>query len=243
MVNERRSRDARGEHLERLLLPRTHVIQMQLAKYIESTNVEPNATREDIERLCDEAVKYGFYAVCVLPTWVPLAVKRLKGTGVKVVTGPIAFFGGTPEMKAFGARHVVEMGADAVDMLINLGALKSGDLDLAKRDMAAVVEAAKGVNPSVEVKVIIECCYLSDEEKVTAARLAEETGIDLVKTSTGRGPWGAKVEDVRLLRSVLSPRVKVKAAGGIRTREQALAMIEAGAERIGTSTAVEIVKS
>ena len=215
---------------------------MNIAKLIDHTNIRPDATRKDIERLCDEAVKYGFYAVAVKPIWVPLAVDRLKGTGVKVVSGPGASWMGTPEEKVFGARQLVEMGADEVDMTINIGALKSGELELVKRDIAGVVRASKEANPERIVKVILECCYLSDGEKVTAAKLAEEAGADFVKTSTGVGPSGATVEDVRLLRSVLSPKVKVKAAGGIKSREQALAMVEAGAERVGTSHGVEIVK-
>ena len=215
---------------------------MQLVKYIEQTNIKPNATREDIFNICEEAIRYRFFAVAVMPTWVSFVTDRLEGTDVRVAVGiGVPYGADTPETKVFAARQAMEFGADAVDMVMNIGAFKSGDLGIVKTDIISVVEAVKDMKPLAEVKVIIECCYLDREEKILAAKLVEECGADIVKTSTGMGPSGATIDDVRLLRNAVSPSVKVKAAGGIRTRQQALAMIKAGAERIGTSCGVKIV--
>ncbi len=213
---------------------------MNIARYIDHTNLKAYASREDIIKLCEEAKKYGFYAVCVNPYRVKVAKEALKGTGIKVAS-VIGFpLGATPtEVKVFEAEKAIEAGADELDMVMNIGALKDGDLEYVKKDIASVVETAH--NRGVLVKVIIETCYLTEEEKVTACKLAMDAGADFVKTSTGFGTGGATVEDVRLMKSVVGDRLGVKAAGGIRTYEQAVAMIDAGASRIGTSSGVKIV--
>ncbi len=216
---------------------------IDVARYIDHTNLKPYAMREDIIRLCDEAVQYGFYAVCVNPYRVKLAKDYLRerGAGVKVAS-VIGFpLGATPtEVKVFEARKALEDGADELDMVINIGALKDGDHEYVKREIAEVVKVAHERN--AKVKVIIETCYLTEEEKVKVCELAKEAGADFVKTSTGFGSGGATVEDVRLMRKTVGPGMGVKAAGGIRTYEQAVAMIEAGATRIGASRGVEIVQ-
>ncbi|NJE05463.1 deoxyribose-phosphate aldolase [Thermococcus sp. M36] len=214
---------------------------VDVAKYIDHTNLKPYATREDIIRLCEEAKKYGFYAVCVNPYRVRLAKEVLGDSGVKVAT-VIGFpLGATPtEVKVFEAKKALEDGADELDMVINIGALKDGDYEYVKNDIAEVVKVAH--ERGAKVKVIIETCYLTEEEKVKACELAKEAGADFVKTSTGFGTGGATVEDVKLMRRTVGPEMGVKASGGVRTYEQALAMIEAGATRIGTSSGVKIVE-
>lgn len=209
-----------------------------LARLIDHTLLKPEATEEQIRRLCAEARHYGFAAVCVNPWWVPLCVQELKGTGVKVAT-VIGFPLGatTTEAKAFEARQAVEAGADELDMVMNVGALKSGHLDRVQEDIAAVVRAAAGR----VVKVILETGLLTDEEKVTACRLAVAAGAHFVKTSTGFGPGGATVADVSLMRRTVGDQVGVKASGGIRDHATAVAMVEAGATRIGASSSVAIV--
>ena len=212
-----------------------------ISRYIDHTNLRAYATEDDIIRLCDEAKEYGFYAVCVNPYRVRLAKERLKGTDVKVAS-VIGFpLGATPtEVKVFEAKKALEDGADELDMVINIGALKDGDYEYVRKDIEEVVKVAR--EKGAIVKVIIETCYLTDEEKVKACELAKEAGAHFVKTSTGFGTGGATVEDVRLMRKVVGPEMGVKAAGGIRTYEQAVAMIEAGATRIGTSSGVKIVE-
>ncbi len=216
---------------------------MDIAKYIDHTNLKPYASAEDIKKLCDEAIEYGFYAVCVNPYRVKLAREYLagKGAGVKVAS-VIGFpLGATPtEIKVAEAKKALEDGADELDMVINIGALKDKDYDYVRNDIAGVVKVAH--EKGAKVKVIIETCYLTDEEKVKACELAKEAGADFVKTSTGFGTGGATVEDVKLMRKVVGPEIGVKAAGGIHTYEQALAMIEAGATRIGASHGVQIVE-
>ncbi len=214
---------------------------MDVAGYIDHTNLRAYASRDDIIRLCREAKEYGFFAVCVNPYRVRIAKEALKGTGVKVA-GVVGFpLGATPtDVKVFEAKRVIEDGADEIDMVMNVGALKDGDTDYVRRDIGAVVDLAH--KNGVIVKVIIETCYLTGEEKVLACRLAKEAGADFVKTSTGFGSEGATVEDVRLMRSVVGKEMGVKAAGGIRTYKQAVAMIRAGANRIGTSSGVKIVR-
>ncbi|WP_456394366.1 deoxyribose-phosphate aldolase [Thermococcus sp.] len=216
-------------------------MKRNIAGYIDHTNLKAYATGEDIIKLCREAMEYGFYAVCVNPYRVKLAKETLKGSGVKVAT-VIGFpLGATPtEVKVFEARKALEDGADELDMVINIGALKDKDYDYVRNDIAEVVKVAHEKN--AKVKVIIETCYLTEEEKVKACELAKEAGADFVKTSTGFGTGGATVEDVRLMRKVVGEEMGVKAAGGIRTYEQALAMIEAGATRLGTSSGVKIVE-
>jgi deoxyribose-phosphate aldolase len=217
---------------------------MKLAKLIESTNVNPTANRQAIIQLCNEAIEHDFYAVAVLPYWIPIAVDVLNSTSVRIATGISFPFGGdTTKTKVFSAKQAIQYGANAVDMVINIGALKSGYKELVKQDIVEVVQAVNEIAPGTEVKVIIECCYLNDHEKKTACAIVASSGADFVKTSTGFGPSGATVADVRFLRSILPPSIKIKAAGMIRNKDQALSLIEAGATRIGTSAAVKIVTS
>jgi deoxyribose-phosphate aldolase len=211
----------------------------ELAKMIDYTLLNPSATRDEVERLCNEARSHEIYAVCVNSTWVSLAVNMLRGTDVKVCS-TVGFPLGTslPTVKAFEAQTVASLGAAEVDMVMNIGALKSQDVAAVREDIGQVVQACK----EAPVKVIIETSYLSDEEKVQACKLAQEAGATFVKTSTGFGSGGATVADVRLMRRTVGERFGVKAAGGIRTYKDCVAMIEAGANRIGTSSAVQILK-
>ena len=210
---------------------------MNLAAYIDHTNLNPAATAEDIKKLCAEAREYGFASVCVNSSRVPLAAALLKCSGVSVccVVGfPLGAM--SSEAKAFEARRAVACGAAEIDMVVNIGLLKDGDVKAAEEDIRAVVEAV----PEAAVKVIIETCLLTDEEKIAACRAAEAAGAKFVKTSTGFSTGGATVEDVRLMRKSVSAAVKVKASGGIRDAETARRMIEAGAERLGTSKSIAI---
>lgn len=214
----------------------------QLAKIIDSTLVKATATKSDVEKLCEEAIKYGFGCVVVNPAYVKLASYLLRNSKVKVCSTVGFPFGvALPEIKALEAVKAVEDGASELDMVINLGALKSGDHELVKRDIKAVVDV-KRLSEDVIVKVIIETTQLTTEEKITACKLAKEAGADFVKTSTGLFGKGATVEDVKLMRQVVGNDMGVKAAGGIRTYADAVAMIEAGANRIGTSTAAAIIE-
>jgi len=214
----------------------------ELAKMIDHTLIRPAATKDEVIRLCWEAEKHGFGCVVVNPTYVSLARHVLEATDVKVcstVGFPIG--AGLPEVKAFEAEKVVELGAEEIDMVMNTSALKSKDYGAVKEDIQAVLRVKKS-NPNVIVKVIIETGLLTDEEKTKACRLAREAGADFVKTSTGLLGGEATVKDVRLMRKAVGRDMGVKAAGGIRTLKQALAMIRAGANRIGTSTAVNIIE-
>ena len=212
---------------------------MKLNKYIDHTLLKADASQEQIETLIEEAKKYDFASVCVNPTWVSFAAQALKATDVKVCT-VIGFPLGanTPELKAFETSDAIQNGADEVDMVINIGALKSRNFDLVERDIRAVVEAAKGTL----VKVIIETCLLTDDEKVKACQIAQKAGADFVKTSTGFSTGGATVEDVALMRKTVGPDMGVKASGGARSYEDALAFIKAGATRIGASSGVAIME-
>jgi deoxyribose-phosphate aldolase len=212
---------------------------MEIAKYIDHTLLKPEATKEQVEKLCNEAKQYNFASVCVNPTWVKLASDILKGTDVKVCT-VIGFPLGanTPETKAFEAVNAVTNGAEEIDMVMNIGALKSGDTELVQKDIEAVVNAVKD---KALVKVIIETSLLTEDEKVTACQLSVQAGAHYVKTSTGFSTGGATVEDVALMRKTVGPNVGVKASGGVRTAEDAKAMIEAGASRIGASSGTAIV--
>ena len=206
---------------------------------IDHTMLNPSATRDQLEGLCDEAKSYGVYAVCVNSTWVPLAINTLQGTDVKVCSTAGCPLGTSlTTVKAFEAQTVVGLGAAEVDMVMNVGALKSRDIATVLEDIEQVVKACK----PAPVKVIIEAGYLSDEEKVQACKLAQEAGAAFVKTSTGFGSSGATVADIILMRKTVGERFGVKAAGGIRTYKDCVAMIEAGANRIGTSSAVQILK-
>jgi len=211
----------------------------EVLRRIDHTQLKPTASESDIVKLCNEARRYGFCAVCVNPYYVPLAARLLNGTDIKI-SSAIGFpLGATfMEIKAAEAEKSIRLGASEIDMVMNISAFKSGDLEYVRRDIREVRERTG----DAVLKVIIECCYLTDDEKILAAKICEEEGADYVKTSTGFGPGGAKLEDVRLLRRTLSPRVKIKAAGGIRTFEQAVKFIEAGADRIGTSSGVKIAE-
>ncbi|RSJ94590.1 deoxyribose-phosphate aldolase [Streptococcus cristatus] len=212
---------------------------MKLNKYIDHTLLKPDASQEQIETLIEEAKKYDFASVCVNPTWVSLAAQALKATDVKVCT-VIGFPLGanTPELKAFETSDAIQNGANEIDMVINIGALKSRNFDLVERDIRAVVEAAKGTL----VKVIIETCLLTDDEKVKACQIAQKAGADFVKTSTGFSTGGATFADVALMRKTVGPDMGVKASGGARSYEDALAFIKAGATRIGASSGVAIME-
>lgn len=210
-----------------------------LAKYIDHTALKPETTEADILKLTDEAKKFGFASVCVNPCWVALAADQLKESDVEVCT-VIGFPLGasTPEVKAFETKDAIDKGADEVDMVINIGALKSGQEELVEADIRAVVEAAA---KRALVKVIIEACLLTEDEKVRACRLAVRAGADFVKTSTGFSTGGATPEDVALMRKTVGKNIGVKAAGGIHSKAEAEAMIAAGATRIGASSGVKII--
>lgn len=212
-----------------------------LAGLIDHTLLKPEATDEQIRKLCAEAAEFAFATVCIQPTWVRLASEILGGTGVGV--GTVAGFplgANTPDVKAFETRRAIFDGAREVDMVINLGALKSRDYRTVEEDILGVVRSAHDCGASV--KVIIEAALLDDEEKVKACTLAAAAGADYVKTSTGFGPGGATVEDVALMRRVVGQGVGVKAAGGVRDRETARRMVAAGATRIGASAGVRILQ-
>ena len=211
---------------------------MSLSKMIDHTLLKANATRAQIEKLCDEAVENDFASVCVNTCWVPMAASRLAGSPVNVCT-VVGFPLGAmaPASKAAEAARAVADGADEVDMVINVGWLIAGEDDAVRADIAGVVEAAQGRC----VKVILECCLLTDEQIVRACELSVEAGAAFVKTSTGFSSGGATVKDVALMRKTVGDRCKVKASGGIHTAEEAQAMVDAGADRIGTSSGIAIV--
>ena len=209
-----------------------------IASMIDHTLLKPEATPAQVEKLCAEAVEYHFASVCVNPVYIPLAARLLDGTGVKVccVVGvPLGAI--APEQKAAEAASCAAMGAEELDMVIHVGAAKAGDWALVQRDIAGVVKAAAGRT----VKVIIETCLLTDEEKVKACEAAKAAGADFVKTSTGFSTGGATTHDIALMRKTVGPEMGVKASGGIRDYATAMAMIEAGANRIGASAGIEIV--
>ncbi len=216
-------------------------VPMDLAKYIDHTLLKPAATADDIDRLCDEAKQYGFIAVCVNPVWVKRAAANLRGTGVRVAS-VVGFPLGasTPEIKAMEARRALREGAREIDMVLNVGALKSGDHELVKRDVQGVSEACREVGALN--KVILETVLLTDEEKVIASRLSQLAKAHYVKTSTGFGGGGATVFDVALMRETVGPTMGVKASGGVSSAEEAEEMIAAGATRIGASAGVKMVQ-
>ena len=209
-----------------------------IAAMIDHTLLKPEATPAQIEKLCAEAAEYHFASVCVNPVYIPLAARLLKGTGVKVccVVGfPLGAI--APEQKAAEAASCAAMGAEELDMVIHVGAAKAGDWALVQRDIEGVVKAAAGHT----VKVIIETCLLTDEEKVKACEAARAAGAHFVKTSTGFSTGGATTHDIALMRKTVGPEMGVKASGGIRDYATAMAMIEAGANRIGASAGIAIV--
>jgi len=210
----------------------------EYASMIDHTLLKADATRNQIEKLCSEASEFEFASVCVNPTWVKYSAELLKDSKVKVCT-VIGFPLGasTSEVKAFETKNAIENGAEEIDMVINIGALKNQEFDLVRDDIKQVVDAANGTL----VKVIIETCLLSDEEKVKACELSVEAGADFVKTSTGFSTGGATAQDVALMRKTVGPTVGVKASGGVRNLQDMQKMIEAGATRIGASSGVAII--
>jgi deoxyribose-phosphate aldolase len=214
----------------------------QIARLIDHTLLKPDATPAQIAAICDEARQFHFASVCVNPVHVRFCAEQLKDALDVAVCTVIGFpLGATlPEVKAFEAEKAIADGATEVDMVQNIGALKAGDLDRLRSDMAAVVEVAH--KHDAICKVILETALLTDDEKATACKIAKEVGADFVKTSTGFGPGGATVADIALMRRVVGPAIGVKASGGVRTYADALAMIEAGATRIGASAGVRIVQ-
>jgi len=223
-----------GYELDRLPTSRE-----DLAKRIDHTLLKAFATRVDITELCDEAVAHGFGVVCVNPAWVSFCAKRLEGASVGVnATVGFPLGANTPVIKLEETREAVQNGAGEIDMVLNIGALKSGLNEYVGKEIEAVVKAAGDAH----VKVILETSYLSQEEKVLACRLAVAAGAAFVKTSTGFGSAGATTSDVELMRATVGDRAGVKAAGGIRTYRDVRVMFEAGADRIGTSSGIEILQ-
>ena len=219
----------------------------ELAKMIDHTILKANATQSDIEKLCEEAKEYNFASVCVNPYWIPLASDLLKNSTVKVCT-VIGFpLGATSsESKASETEIAILQGADEVDMVINVGAIKNNQTDIVEKDILSVVNSArqtgKAHNKNITVKVILETCYLTKDEIKNACLCAKNAGADFVKTSTGFGTGGATVEDVKLMKETVGSSMEVKASGGIRDYETAIKMIEAGATRLGTSSGIAIVE-
>ena len=212
---------------------------MELNKYIDHTLLKPEATKEQITKLCQEARQYDFASVCVNTCYVPLAKQLLVGSDVKVCC-VVGFPLGAMDTvsKAFEAKTAVENGAQEVDMVINIGALKDKDYDYVTKDIAAVVEASQ---PAI-VKVIIEACLLTDEEKVEACKCSMNAKAEFVKTSTGFSTHGATPEDVALMKKTVGNVCKVKAAGGVRSYDDAMKMIEAGADRLGCSAGIKVME-
>lgn len=224
----------------------------RLAATIDHTNLHPDSTKADIQRLCQEARKYRFASVCISPTWIPLAVELLADSPVRVCT-VIGFPSGATlsNEKAFETAEAIAAGADEVDMVINIGRLKDGDDEYVQSEIAAVVRAARAAAdarplrpdlPKLIVKVIIETALLSDEQKRRSCLLAKKAGADFVKTSTGFSKGGATVADVRLMRKTVGPLMGVKAAGGIHSAQTALDLLAAGADRLGASAGVQIIE-
>lgn len=215
----------------------------ELAKRIDHTLLRPTSTSADIVRLCEEAWQYRFASVCVQPCWVELAACQLQGSEVAVGT-VVGFPLGANmlSVKLYEAEQALAAGATELDMVIALHALKSGDWRTVRHEIEQIACLCRSATPAAVLKVIIECCYLTLEEKVRATQLVAEGGADFVKTSTGFGEGGATVEDVRLLRSAAPPHLRVKAAGGIRALSFALELLQAGADRLGTSSGVALLQ-
>lgn len=214
-------------------------VDPRYAAYCDHSVLKAYTVREKIIEFCDEAKRYGVRSVNVCPANVRLVAEQLKGTGIK--TGAAIGFplgANKASVKAFEAREALKDGADILDMVINIGALRDGDDDLVLDEISQVVAVANG---RVPVKVILECCYLTDEQKTRACKLAMQAGADVIKTSTGMGPGGATVHDVKLIRSVVGERMQIKASGNIRRREDAYALIMAGADMLGVSNVPQII--
>ncbi|MBB6217026.1 deoxyribose-phosphate aldolase [Anaerosolibacter carboniphilus] len=212
---------------------------MNIAKYIDHTILKPETQKKDVVRICDEAKEYGFYSVCVNSSYVPLVKEQLQGSDVKI-TAVVGFPLGAMDMKAkaYETEIAIENGANEIDMVINIGALKDKEYDYVREDIMRVVDA---LQKDILLKVIIETSLLTEEEKIKACELSMEAGAHFVKTSTGFSTGGATIEDVKLMRRVVGDRLGVKASGGIRNYETAIAMIEAGASRLGVSASVAVV--
>jgi deoxyribose-phosphate aldolase len=215
--------------------------ESEIARLIDHTLLKPDATQDEIRKLCEEALQYQFASVCVNPWNVAQSAELLRGSTVKVCTVVGFPLGATlPEVKAFEAQKSIERGAQEIDMVINIGALKSGLLAAVKEDIHGVVAASH--HAGAICKVIIETCLLTREEKIQASLAARNAGADFVKTSTGFSTAGATPEDVRLIRETIGPNTGIKAAGGVRTLEDLQKMVEAGATRIGASAGVKIIQ-
>ena len=213
---------------------------MDIAQMIDHSLLKPEVTEEEIKRLCGEGKKYGFASVCVNPIWVSFCVDLLKGASVKICTvSGFPLGANKPEVKAKEAEIAIKEGADEVDMVANIGALRAGDFKLVEEDIKAVRNA---IGNDKILKVIIETAVLTDLEKIKATEIIIDCGADFVKTSTGFGYSGATVEDVKLLKRVVGDKIRIKASGGIRDYATALELIKAGATRIGTSAGVQIVE-
>lgn len=218
----------------------TDLSTAELAAMIDHTILAPNASEADVRRLCAEAREYGFASVCANPVWAPVLAEELDGaTAVPCVVIGFPFGASATEVKAYEAKTAVAAGAKEVDMVINIASALAGDREALVADIKAVADACHA--GGAKLKVIIETSYLNDDQKVLACEASVEAGADFVKTSTGYSSAGATVEDIALMRKTVGPNIGVKASGGVRTREQALAMIEAGASRIGASKGIEIV--
>lgn len=216
-------------------------VEARIARMIDHTLLKPDATEEQITQLCREAATYCFASVCVNPIWVELCAKLLRRSGVKVCT-VIGFPLGatTTSAKAYETRDTIGKGAGEVDMVINVGLIKSRQYSRVREDIRAVVRATR---PNLLVKVILETCLLTDEEKVRACELSVEAGADFVKTSTGFSTGGATVEDIALMRRTVGPEIGIKASGGVRSFEDAEAMVKAGATRLGASAGLKIIQA
>lgn len=221
----------------------------QFSKLIDYTLIRPTATRDDIIIFCDEAKQHHFAAAVVLPYWVPLAVRQLEGSDVKVCT-TVGFAHGasTRATKVYEARNAVTNGAEELDVVMNISALKSGDYEAVQRELTDIIGSAKlsGMTQDSKrtlVKVIIETPFLTHDEKLTACKIVLDAGGDFIKTSTGTAPNGATAEDIHLIRSVAGPTIGVKAAGGIRTIEHAMDLLDSGANRLGTSSGVALAEA
>jgi len=215
----------------------------ELARYIDHTFLSATTTEPNVRQLCNEAIKYGFWSVCVLPRWIPLAADILHGKGVKVdAVAGFPFGADSTKIKAAQAEDVIMAGADEVDMVADLAAIMAGDGRYFTGQLNAVLKVCRSMRPVVPLKVIIESAALTTDQKIFACKVAQDAGVDFIKTSTGINPaGGATVEDVKLMAET-APKCKIKAAGGIRTARQALDMIAAGALRIGTSASVQIIE-
>ena len=218
------------------------ITKEQLAKVIEHTLLKPDTTKDSIIQLCVEAKKYNFWSVCVNPTYISLASDILKETNIKVcsVIG-FPFGANTPDVKSLEAERAIIDGANEIDMVMNIGAFKSHDYELVKKDILKVVERARTLQKDIFVKVIIETGLLTEGEKVLACKLIKDAGANFVKTSTGFNTTGATVRDVKLLKNSVGINLGIKASGGIRTFHEVIKLIEAGADRIGTSSGVAII--